>query len=99
MNLNLQQISMLKKGLIGYWVSVAVVAVLFIEAPFAQKYVLFAALIFLAHVIETFLFDKTLQEHSDNVIRDKLLMLPFGFLIPAGLKAQAAAKAKEGAND
>lgn len=97
--MNTQQISMLKKGLIGYWISVALVAALVIEAPFAQKYVLFAALIFLAHVIETFLFDKVLQEHSDNILRDKLLMLPFGFLIPAGLKAQAAAQAKEIAKD
>ena len=93
--MNIQQLSFIKKALIGYWISVVVVAALFIEAPFAQKYVLFAALIFLAHVVETFLFDKVLQEHSSNVIKDKLLMLPFGFVIPAGLKAQAAAKAKD----
>jgi len=93
--MNTQQISMLKKGLIGYWISVFVIAYLFGDSAVGMNYIYFAIFILLAHVVETFLFDKVLQEHSDNVLRDKFLMLPFGFLIPAGLKAQAAAKAKE----
>ncbi len=92
--MNPKHFSIAKKALVGYWLSVALVAFLFIDSSFGQKYVLFGALIVLAHVVETFLFDKTLQEHSQSVIMDKLLMLPFGALIPLSLKAEA--KAKEG---
>jgi uncharacterized protein YhhL (DUF1145 family) len=88
--MNTQQLSFIKKALIGYWISVAVVIFLFRDSNFGEKYILFGALIFLVHVIETFIFDKVLKEHSTNVIKDKLLMLPFGFVIPASLKAQAS---------
>jgi hypothetical protein len=93
--LSAQQISMLKKGLVAYWVSVLVVALLFLDSRFGQKYVFFGAFIMFAHVVETFLFDKILQEHSDNVLKDKFLMLPFGFLIPASLKVQAEASQQQ----
>lgn len=84
-----EHLALAKKILVAYWLSVFVCALLFIDSSFAQKYILFGGLIFLAHVIETFLFDKVLQAHSDNVFRDKLLMLPFGFVIPAELKLKA----------
>ena len=97
--MNAQHISILKKGLIAYWVSVFIISYLFGDSVVGRNYIYFAIFILLAHVVETFLFDKVLQEHSDNVLRDKFLMLPFGFLIPAGLKIQAAAKAQENTSD
>ena len=87
--LNAQQISMGKKVITIYWLSVVVVAALFLDSKFGQKYVFFGVLVMFIHVIETFLFDSTLKEHSSNVIKDKFLMLPFGFMVPAELKLKA----------
>lgn len=92
--MNTQLISLLKKGLIAYWVSVFIIGYLFGDSVVGKNYIYFAIIILLAHVVETFLFDKVLKEHSDNVLLDKFLMLPFGFLIPASLKIQASTKAK-----
>lgn len=93
--LNEQQIAIGKKVISIYWISVVVVAALFLDSKFGQKYVFFGVLIMFIHVIETFLFDKVLKEHSSNVIKDKFLMLPFGFLIPAGLKLNAENASKD----
>jgi hypothetical protein len=90
--MNAQHIGILKKGLIGYWLSVFIIGYLFGDSVVGKNYIYFAIVILLAHVVETFLFDKVLKEHSNNVLLDKFLMLPFGFLIPAGLKIQAASK-------
>lgn len=96
--MSIQQIALIKKVLLAYWLSVFVVAFLFIDSSFGQKYLLFALLIIAVHVLETFVFHSTLQEHSNNIFKDKCLMIPFGFLIPAGLKANAA-KITEQASD
>jgi len=93
--MNEQQIAMGKKVISIYWVSVVVVAVLFIDSNFGQKYLLFALLVAFVHVIETFVFDNVLKEHSQNVIKDKFLMLPFGFLLPSGLKLKSAQTSSE----
>ncbi len=93
--LNEKQIALGKKVISIYWISVVVVAFLFLDSKFGQKYVFVGVLAMFVHVIETFLFDKILKEHSDNVIKDKFLMLPFGFLIPAGLKLKAENASKD----
>ena len=93
--LNENQIALGKKVISIYWISVIVVAALFLDSKFGQKYVFFGVLVMFIHVIETFLFDSILKEHSSNVIKDKFLMLPFGFMVPAGLKLKAESANKQ----
>lgn len=101
--MSIQQIALLKKVLVAYWLSVFVVAFLFtnslfINASFGQIYLQFALLIVATHILETFVFHSTLKEHSNNILKDKCFMIPFGFLVPFGLKANAA-KITEQASD
>lgn len=80
------QLAMGKKGILVYWASVILAAIFFSDTTLGYYHVAGGVIILLAHVGETFLFNGTLQELSDNVTRDKLLMLPYGFMVPAGLK-------------
>lgn len=84
MNLNL--INIFKKGLLIYWASVIITFLFFFDNPIGHYHVLIGAGVFIAHIGETFLFSSTIKKYSDNVSRDKLSVLLYGFLVPTELK-------------
>lgn len=84
MKLNL--INILKKGLLIYWASVIITFLFFFDNPVGHYHVLIGAVVFIVHVGETFIFSSAIKKYSDNVGRDKLLVLLYGFLVPTELK-------------
>lgn len=84
--MNLKLINILKKGLLIYWASVIISLLFFFENTIAHYHVLIAGGVFIAHIAETFLFNATIKKYSDNVTRDKLSVLIYGFLVPTELQ-------------
>ncbi|MBL4575198.1 MAG: DUF1145 domain-containing protein [Opitutaceae bacterium] len=91
MTLTQKQIALFRLILIGYWVSFVVAVLFFFESRLGYYHVVFGEMIFFIHIGETFVFNNTLKKYSKNVMRDKLLMLPFGFLIPMQRKLECKA--------
>ena len=83
--MNQTQITIGKRLLDIYWLSV-VVAALFLNSTFGYYYVLGGILVLFAHFIEMFVFEKTIKEYSTNLMRDRLMVLPYGLLVPNELK-------------
>ena len=92
MHLSPRAIKLLKLNLTAYWASVIIAIIFFMNTTLGYYHVIGGGLILLAHIAETFIFNSTLQAHSNNIIKDKLLMLPFGFIIPQTLKQEAKAE-------
>lgn len=84
--MNLKQINFAKKFMLAYWASVIISVVFFRDTTFAYYHLIIAATVFVAHICETFIFNKAYQKYSVNIGRDKLLNLVFGILIPIELK-------------
>jgi uncharacterized protein YhhL (DUF1145 family) len=91
--MNLKQINTAKKFMLFYWASVIITALFFRETTFAYYHILIAAIMFVAHIGETFIFNGVYQKYSDNIGRDKLLNLVYGILIPTELKLKNKKKA------
>lgn len=87
MNLDANKIKFLKLNLAGYWVAVTIAFLMFMDTTLGYYLVLSGQIIFAVHIIELFVFNKALEKYSDNLMKDRLMILPFGFLVPAELKA------------
>ncbi len=84
MSQNLINIS--KKILVFYCFSVLVALSFFLKISFGYYYAVLGIFFLLIHVVEIFIFNKVLIKYSNNLNRDRLLMLPFGMLVPTELK-------------
>ena len=90
--MNLKQINVAKKILLLYWTSVIITLILFMNTTFGYYHVLIGGVVLLAHVGETFLFNRTLQKYSDNVTRDTFFILIYGIIVPTELKLKKQTK-------
>lgn len=90
--MNKTQITIGKRLLEIYWVSVVLAALFLFETTLGYYHVMGGGFILFAHFIEMFVFGKTLKEHSNNLMRDRLLVLPYGLLVPNELKLKKDAQ-------
>jgi len=80
------QITIGKRLLEAYWAAVVIAAIFFFDTTGGYYLTIGGIFIFAVHFIEMFVFNKTIQEHSSNIMRDRLLVLPYGLLVPNQLK-------------
>lgn len=84
--MNKTQITIGKRMLEIYWISVVLAAIFLFENTLGYYHVMGGGFILFAHIIEIFVFEKTIKEHSSNLLRDRFLVIPYGFLVPTELK-------------
>ena len=84
--MNQKQITIGKRIIEIYWVSVLAAVIFFFDSSFGYYYALVGGFFLIVHCLEILLVVKTILQFSNNSIRDILLVIPYGLLIPTELK-------------